>query len=230
MVVLDNESGCACGVNGTCKNKQKLCNCDEKTSVWAEDFGYLTEKKYLPVTRLRVTGIADDSAFVYIGPLECFGNANAKGNSDITPRSVLDEVCMSVRKKNALLEIANNSSLRNLEKEEDLPILPSEITNSPDNIFSLPSQSFSTYKPLGVLEIIVISFAGLAVIILIVKFICLDKFCKRNDRGELILNQVGDCSRDEQLHESEGTSGVIPKNGTTNGKKITRNPLSAYWV
>ncbi|XP_068695897.1 contactin-associated protein-like 5 [Montipora foliosa] len=71
---------CACGVNRTCKIKNKACNCDIVDNNWHMDDGYLTDSESLPVKRLifTVDGTSRTSYFV-LGSLECFGST--------TPRS-----------------------------------------------------------------------------------------------------------------------------------------------
>ena len=51
--VPKNGTGCACGLNGTCTNKEKLCNCDFRNNKWAEDTGYISDKTNLPNNPFR---------------------------------------------------------------------------------------------------------------------------------------------------------------------------------
>ncbi|CAB3993730.1 Hypothetical predicted protein [Paramuricea clavata] len=56
-----NSFMCACGMNNTCRNPEKYCNCDVNDNVLIEDSGFLTDKKFLPVTELR---FGDTGTFV----------------------------------------------------------------------------------------------------------------------------------------------------------------------
>ena len=44
---------CARGMNNSCANLNKGCNCDANDDVWREDSGLLTDKTKLPVKQLR---------------------------------------------------------------------------------------------------------------------------------------------------------------------------------
>ena len=58
----DVDSGkCACGMNNTCANKAKRCNCDKNDSAWRKDSGYLTDKNTLPVNELRFGDTGGDA-------------------------------------------------------------------------------------------------------------------------------------------------------------------------
>lgn len=67
--------GCTCGMNRSCSNCQKLCNCDENDHVWREDSGLLTNKSHLPVSQLRFgdTGASVENGYHSLGKLKCFG-------------------------------------------------------------------------------------------------------------------------------------------------------------
>ena len=72
----DVSSGkCACGMNNTCADKTKSCNCDKNDPEWREDNGYLTDKNTLPVTELRFgdTGGDDEEGKHTLGKLRCWG-------------------------------------------------------------------------------------------------------------------------------------------------------------
>ena len=72
----DVDSGkCACGMNNTCADKAKRCNCDKNDPEWREDSGYLTDKNTLPVTELRFgdTGGDDEEGKHTLGKLRCWG-------------------------------------------------------------------------------------------------------------------------------------------------------------
>ena len=70
-----NSRRCGCGVTNSCYNRTKMCNCDANEGGRAlEDFGALTEKRYLPVKQLRF-GYEDvgnnPHAFYSLGKLSC---------------------------------------------------------------------------------------------------------------------------------------------------------------
>ena len=98
--VGDRKTGCACGVNKTCSEKQKFCNCDQLSHHWNEDVGYLVGKNTLPLTRLRVTGIEDGAGFVYIGPLLCYGRSENSTRVEKAPSKVMKEVCLPMSNHN----------------------------------------------------------------------------------------------------------------------------------
>jgi len=73
---------CACGLDGTCKDPSKSCNCDAiipySTSELSDE-GLLTQKDYLPVRELHIgdTGsliVPNKLAKVNLGPLVCEGD------------------------------------------------------------------------------------------------------------------------------------------------------------
>ena len=70
-----NSGNCACGMNNTCADKGKRCNCDINDPVWREDSGYLTDKNTLPVTELRFgdTGGDTEEGKHTLGKLRCWG-------------------------------------------------------------------------------------------------------------------------------------------------------------
>ena len=45
---------CACGVNGTCVESNKVCNCDTADNKWHMDDGYLTDPGSLPVKKTNI--------------------------------------------------------------------------------------------------------------------------------------------------------------------------------
>ena len=72
----DVDSGkCACGINNTCTDAMKKCNCDKNDNTWREDSGLLTDKSTLPVTELRFgdTGDAEEKGKHTLGRLRCWG-------------------------------------------------------------------------------------------------------------------------------------------------------------
>ena len=67
--------GCECGMNNSCVDQHKLCNCDENDNVWRKDSGFLTNKSHLPVSQLRFgdTGHSSEEGYYTLGKLECYG-------------------------------------------------------------------------------------------------------------------------------------------------------------
>ena len=66
---------CACGVDNTCADSRRGCNCDANDGVWREDSGLLTEKSQLPVSQLRFgdTGHSLEKGYHTLGKLKCYG-------------------------------------------------------------------------------------------------------------------------------------------------------------
>lgn len=76
---------CACGVNRTCVESNKACNCDTVDNKWHMDDGYLTDSGSLPVKKLvfSVDGTSPRSYYV-LGSLECYGSTTKR----TTPKTV----------------------------------------------------------------------------------------------------------------------------------------------
>ena len=70
---------CACGVNRTCVESTKVCNCDTVDNKWHMDEGYLTDSSSLPVKKLMfsVDGTSKGSYYV-LGSLECYGSTTKR--------------------------------------------------------------------------------------------------------------------------------------------------------
>ena len=68
---------CACGLNNTCLDPSRGCNCDANGDEWREDSGFLTTKSHLPVVQLRFgdTGSSDEQGYHTLGKLKCYGMA-----------------------------------------------------------------------------------------------------------------------------------------------------------
>ena len=68
---------CACGMNNSCANPNKGCNCDANDDVWREDSGLLTDKTKLPVKQLRFgdTGGSHEKGYHTLGKFNCYGTA-----------------------------------------------------------------------------------------------------------------------------------------------------------
>ncbi|XP_074643886.1 contactin-associated protein like 5-3-like [Tubulanus polymorphus] len=73
----EHDSGmCACGMNSTCFDKKKKCNCDSNDDRWHEDQGYLTFKDDLPITTFRAGDTSvmhNEEGQFLVGPLICWG-------------------------------------------------------------------------------------------------------------------------------------------------------------
>lgn len=76
---------CACGVNRTCDERNKTCNCDSVDNKWHSDGGYLTDSASLPVKKLifSVDGTSLKSYFV-LGSLECYGSTTVNATKATT--------------------------------------------------------------------------------------------------------------------------------------------------
>ena len=68
---------CACGMNNTCANPNKGCNCDKNDNVRRKDSGLLTDKTRLPVKQLRFgdTGGNNEKGYHTLGKFKCYGIA-----------------------------------------------------------------------------------------------------------------------------------------------------------
>ncbi|XP_033114751.1 neurexin-4-like isoform X2 [Anneissia japonica] len=66
---------CACGIEGTCADSNKWCNCDIDDTIEREDSGILTQKPYLPVAQLRFGDFDPQTSTGYytLDPLICRG-------------------------------------------------------------------------------------------------------------------------------------------------------------
>eukprot|EP00795_Rhopilema_esculentum_P007003 gene7003-biopygen8429 len=65
--------GCSCGITNSCALSSEQCNCDANDSAWRFDEGYVTEKKRLPLTEVRLgdTGDSGEEGAHTIGKLYC---------------------------------------------------------------------------------------------------------------------------------------------------------------
>ena len=81
-------SKCACGVNRTCAEPSKVCNCDTAGNEWRMDDGYLTDSNALPVKKIifSVNGTSSKSFFV-LGNLECFGSKTKRPTQTTTAKT-----------------------------------------------------------------------------------------------------------------------------------------------
>lgn len=79
---------CACGMNQTCVERSKACNCDTLDNKWHDDGGYLTNVTSLPVKSLifSVDGTNAKSRYV-LGSLECYGSTTKRTTTTIVPVS-----------------------------------------------------------------------------------------------------------------------------------------------
>ena len=237
--VPENGKGCACGLNNTCIKSDKLCNCDYRNNAWAEDSGYLTDKHNLPVTRLDITDITDGYAFLQIGPLECYGdNSPNEDDNDSSesyfPKDILSQVCITTQNKANLVNNANSTKrgIIQIESEpqttetpeaigQEIKIKPND-SNGDDGVLTSPSSKRETTKGLTILEIGLISVAGLAVIVLVVKFIVCTMCNKLH--GEVLLNQ------DIAKGDNEIIQQFQPNGNPPSKKPKKKGILRAYWV
>ncbi|XP_064643492.1 uncharacterized protein LOC135497618 [Lineus longissimus] len=66
------EGKCVCGELSACRDPSSHCNCDGTQDGSAEDAGFLTKKKFLPVTEVWSGGIKNGkSTYWKVGPLKC---------------------------------------------------------------------------------------------------------------------------------------------------------------
>ncbi|XP_077984091.1 uncharacterized protein LOC144438793 [Glandiceps talaboti] len=72
------QAKCACGAAGNCANSVATCNCDNNDNVWREDSGTISDKDYLPVTKVAFgdTGDVSESGYHTVGALYCEGEAS----------------------------------------------------------------------------------------------------------------------------------------------------------
>ena len=77
---------CACGMNRTCVESSKVCNCDTVNNIWHADGGYLTDSRSLPVKTLifSVDGTSVRSNYV-LGSLECYGSKTNRTSTTSSP-------------------------------------------------------------------------------------------------------------------------------------------------
>jgi len=68
-----NGRGCECGITNQCVKGGTLCNCDQNDNVWRYDSGFVTEKRRLPLTEVRIgdTGSGHEKMRYTVGPLKC---------------------------------------------------------------------------------------------------------------------------------------------------------------
>lgn len=229
--VVESGEGCRCGLNNSCLQRQKLCNCDSLSNEWSEDSGYLTEKNKLPLTRLNVAGIRDNLGYFTIGPLECSGSKNEKVLNEVgRPADLLKRVCISAKEKVELIENANNTKIKVskiqprqpeiLKTTEKLSSNDSTTTRINNTEFKQkpPLKSTSDDNSLSALEVVLISVAVIAVFILVIKFVFCRIFHKLH--GQLILNHEIDMTKDDP--SSLSNMGTL--------KDKPKSPLKPYWV
>ena len=72
-----NSDKCACGIERTCVNRTRRCNCDTNDKEWREDSGLLTNKTHLPVRQLRFGDTDNDREEGHhtLGKFKCYGIA-----------------------------------------------------------------------------------------------------------------------------------------------------------
>jgi hypothetical protein len=75
---LPGSRKCECGIDGTCVDRTKWCNCDAALDTWTADEGEILDKEYLPVRQLRFgdtgTPLDEKEGKYTLGPLLCEGD------------------------------------------------------------------------------------------------------------------------------------------------------------
>ena len=75
---LPGSRKCECGIDGTCVDRTKWCNCDAGLDSWMADEGEIIDKEFLPVRQLRFgdtgTPLHDKEGKYTLGPLICEGD------------------------------------------------------------------------------------------------------------------------------------------------------------
>ncbi|KAJ6647209.1 Neurexin-4 [Pseudolycoriella hygida] len=75
---LPGSRKCECGIQGSCIDPTKWCNCDANTLEWQEDSGDIREKEYLPVKAVRFgdtgTPLDEKQGRYTLGALMCEGD------------------------------------------------------------------------------------------------------------------------------------------------------------
>ena len=68
-----NGVGCACGLDGTCTEISRKCNCDTENGEWQTDEGLVTLKAALPLAGIAVgdVDLSEEILQFTIGPLKC---------------------------------------------------------------------------------------------------------------------------------------------------------------
>ena len=66
---------CACGMNRSCVDRSKACNCDSERPELLEDSGFLSDKSTLPVSEMRFgdTGDQGEKGYHTLGKFMCVG-------------------------------------------------------------------------------------------------------------------------------------------------------------
>lgn len=75
---LPGSRKCECGIQGSCIDSTKWCNCDANLLEWTEDSGEIREKEYLPVKAVRFgdtgTPLDEKQGRYTLGALMCEGD------------------------------------------------------------------------------------------------------------------------------------------------------------
>lgn len=75
---LPGSRKCECGIEGTCVDRSKWCNCDAGLDSWMADEGKIIYKDFLPVRQLRFgdtgTPLDNKEGKYTLGPLKCEGD------------------------------------------------------------------------------------------------------------------------------------------------------------
>ncbi|XP_046641561.1 uncharacterized protein LOC124326839 [Daphnia pulicaria] len=72
---------CQCGIDGQCVDAAVKCNCDSMAPVQLTDYGVITDKEILPITRLNFgrTQLDTSSGVHTLGRFECSGQMSETG-------------------------------------------------------------------------------------------------------------------------------------------------------
>ena len=131
---------CACGVNRTCAEKSKVCNCDTVDNQWHMDDGYLTDSESLPVKKLRfsVDGTSRRSYFV-LGSLECYGSTTKRPTTTTFP---LDQTSITRQ------PIPPKSTARGIKSPSTTPTAATggkgHVTSDESTVISTPPGALSS--------------------------------------------------------------------------------------
>ncbi|XP_065676676.1 contactin-associated protein-like 4 [Hydra vulgaris] len=91
-----DSSMCACGVNQTCADGLKFCNCDINDNIWREDSGFIYEIDRLPIMAIYAN-ISANNSYLSVGALKCHFTNNVNELGSFKERSLA--ACLSVNAK-----------------------------------------------------------------------------------------------------------------------------------
>ena len=142
---------CACGMNGTCVDSSKVCNCDTVDNNWHVDGGYLTDSTSLPVKRLifSVDGTSIRSNYV-LGSLECYGSTTKRTtttNFPINETPTTPQAPTKRQTKSPSTETTAMTSGKPPVTKRDGTLIstpPSSLSNINDESTTRPTNSLTT--------------------------------------------------------------------------------------